>query len=66
MREVPAVAEKTRTASTRDVAAAYADPLVAAAAQRYDVVHQVTLALPEGRVDFSAEELLRATQGADR
>ncbi len=66
MREVPAVAQKTQTESTIDVAAAYADPLVAAAAQRYDAVHRVTLALPEGRADFSAEKLVRATQGAEQ
>lgn len=66
IREVPAIGEPTEADTTTTSASAYGDPLVEAAAQRYDAVHEVVLPLPQGRADFSTEQLMEALRGGAR
>lgn len=64
--EVPAMAEpheERTTTRTPTLAQRYRDPVVAAASRRYAELHRPTLILPQGRADFSTDDLMREIAG---
>lgn len=66
--EVPAMAERREERKTTKTAPAqgYRNPVVAAASRRYAQLNRPTLVLPEGRADFSTDDLVRAIAGEER
>ncbi|MGH2378950.1 MAG: hypothetical protein ACRDGT_10800 [Candidatus Limnocylindria bacterium] len=63
--EVPAMAQQKdeRTVPRTAPAQGYQNPVVAAASQRYELLHRPRFVLPHGHADFGTDDLVRAVTG---